>query len=184
MAAGARDEAAEWLARFSRIAADADRRWALAACARCEGLLAPVEALDEPFRRAIGLLEASPLVLELARTRLAYGEQLRRQGRRRDARMQLRPAHDLFAAAGARAWRERAAAELRAAGERVADAAPPRVDLTPQELNIALLVADGKTNKEIAVALYLSPKTIEYHLANTYRKLDIHSRAELARIVS
>ena len=81
-------------------------------------------------------------------------------------------------------WRERAAAELRATGERVADAAPPPVDLTPQELNIALLVADGKTNKEIAAALYLSPKTIEYHLANTYRKLDIHSRVELARIVS
>jgi DNA-binding NarL/FixJ family response regulator len=98
--------------------------------------------------------------------------------------MQLRPAHDLFAAAGATAWRERAAAELRATGERVIDAAPLPLDLTPQELNIALLVADGKTNKEIAAALFLSPKTIEYHLANTYRKLDIHSRAELARIVS
>jgi DNA-binding CsgD family transcriptional regulator len=183
-AAGARDEAAAWLARFGRIALDADRRWALAACARCEGLVATPESLDEPFHRAIGLLEGSPLALELARTRLSYGEQLRRQGRRRDARMQLRPAHDLFAAAGASAWRERAAAELRATGERVADAAPARVDLTPQELNIALLVADGKTNKEIAAALYLSPKTIEYHLANTYRKLDIHSRAELARLVS
>lgn len=183
-AVGARDEAAGWLARFSRIAADADRRWALAACARCEGLLAPAEALDEPFQRAIGLLADSPLALELARTRLAYGEQLRRHGRRRDARLQLRPAHDLFAAAGATAWQERAAAELRATGERVVDAVPPRLDLTPQELNIALLVADGKTNKEIAAALFLSPKTIEYHLANTYRKLDIHSRAELARIVS
>ena len=183
-AVGARDEAAGWLARFSRIATDADRRWALAACARCEGLLAPGEALDEPFQRAIGLLADSPLALELARTRLAYGEQLRRHGRRRDARLQLRPAHDLFAAAGATAWQERAAAELRATGERVVDAVPPRLDLTPQELNIALLVADGKTNKEIAAALFLSPKTIEYHLANTYRKLDIHSRAELARIVS
>jgi DNA-binding NarL/FixJ family response regulator len=124
------------------------------------------------------------LPLELARTRLAYGERLRRQGRRRDARMQLRPAHDLFSAAGATPWQERAAAELRATGERVIDTPQPSAELTPQELNIALLVAEGKTNKEIAAALFLSPKTIEYHLANTYRKLDIHSRAELARIVT
>jgi DNA-binding NarL/FixJ family response regulator len=98
--------------------------------------------------------------------------------------VQLRPAHDLFAAAGATPWQERAAAELRATGERVVEVARPHADLTPQELNISRLVAEGKTNKEIAAALYLSPKTIEYHLGNTFRKLDIHSRAELARIVS
>jgi DNA-binding CsgD family transcriptional regulator len=181
---GARAEAGEWLARFARIANAADRRWALAACARCEGLLAPADSFDEPFLRALELLDASPLPLELARTRLSYGEQLRRQGRRRDARMQLRPAHDLFASAGATRWQERAAAELRATGERATNAVRPTPELTPQELNISLLVAEGKTNKEIAAALFLSPKTIEYHLANTYRKLDIHSRAELARIVS
>ena len=98
--------------------------------------------------------------------------------------MQLRSAHDLFSAAGATPWQERAAAELRATGERVADRPRPHADLTPQELSISRLVAEGKTNKEIAAALFLSPKTIEYHLANTFRKLDIHSRAELARIVS
>jgi DNA-binding NarL/FixJ family response regulator len=81
-------------------------------------------------------------------------------------------------------WHERVAAELRATGEQVAEADSRPLDLTPQELHIAQLVADGKTNKEIAAALFLSAKTIEYHLANTYRKLDIHSRAELARLVA
>ena len=179
---GATDEAARWLARFARVATEAERRWALAACARCEGLLAAVE-FDEPFNRAIELLEPSPLALDLARTQLAYGERLRRQGRRRDARIQLRAAHDAFALAGATPWINRSAVELRATGVQVADAPPRRPELTPQELQIATLVAEGKTNKEIAAALFLSPKTIEYHLANTYRKLDIHSRAELARIV-
>ncbi len=160
----------------------ADRRWARAASARCEGILAPADSFDA-FGRAIDLLEAWPLPVEPARTRLAYGERLRRQGRRRDARMHLRSAHDLFSAAGATPWQERAAAELRATGERVADTPQAHADLTPQELSISRLVAEGKTNKEIAAALFLSPKTIEYHLANTFRKLDIHSRAELARIV-
>ena len=181
--AGSATEAAEWLDRYSQIAADADRTWALAACARCEGLLA-AGSFDGLFGRAIELLADSPLVLELARTRLAYGGRLRRQGRRRDARMQLRAAYDVFVSAGATPWHERVAAELRATGEQVAEAGSRPLDLTPQELHIAQLVADGKTNKEIAAALFLSAKTIEYHLANTYRKLDIHSRAELARLVS
>jgi DNA-binding CsgD family transcriptional regulator len=182
--AGATDEAAAWLQRFARIATEAERKWALAACARCEGLLATADSFDEPFNRAIELLEPSPLALDKARTRLAYGERLRRQGRRRDARIQLRAAHDAFTLAGATPWIDRSAAELRATGVQVADAGPRPPDLTPQERQIATLVADGKTNKEIAAAMYLSAKTIEYHLANTYRKLDIHSRAELARIVT
>jgi DNA-binding CsgD family transcriptional regulator len=182
--AGSTDEARDWLSRFSAIAEAADRTWAIAACARCEGLLADGEACDEPFTRALALHESSSLTLERARTQLAYGERLRRQGRRRDARTLLRLAHDAFAIAGASLWQARATSELRATGERVADDAEPLPDLTPQELHIALQVAEGKTNKEIAAALFLSTKTIEYHLANTYRKLDIHSRAELARIVT
>jgi len=182
--AGMPEEAARWLGRFKAISEEAGRTWALAACARCEGLLAVAEEFDEPFERALDLLEPPSLLLDLARTQLAYGERLRRQGRRRDARVHLRAAYDAFALAGAAAWLERATAELRATGVQVADAAPRLPDLTPQELHIALLVADGKTNKEIAAALFLSPKTIEYHLANTFRKLDIHSRAELARLVT
>ncbi len=181
---GAAPEVTRWLGRFSQIATEANRTWALAACARCEGLLAPADAFETPFERALELLEPSPLGLELARTRLAYGERLRRQARRREARTQLRAAHEAFAAVGAAPWQARAAAELRATGEQVAREAHPLPVLTPQELHIAALVAEGKTNKEIAAAIFLSPKTIEYHLANTFRKLDIHSRAELARIVA
>jgi DNA-binding CsgD family transcriptional regulator len=180
----AANEARRLLERFQPLADAAGNIWMRGACARCAGLLAPADAFDAPFASAIALLDRSPYALDLARARLAYGERLRRAGRRRDARVQLRPAHDLFAAAGATPWQERAAAELRATGERVVEVARPHADLTPQELNISRLVAEGKTNKEIAAALYLSPKTIEYHLGNTFRKLDIHSRAELARIVS
>jgi DNA-binding CsgD family transcriptional regulator len=181
---GAADEAGQWLARFTRIAEDAERTWALAACARCEGLLAPADSFDSPFCRGIELLEPTPLRLELGRIRLAYGERLRRDGRRRDARIELRLAHDAFAAAGAAPWQRRAAAELRATGEQIAEEVASLPELTPQELHIAIRVAEGQTNKEIAAALFLSPKTVEYHLANTFRKLDIHSRAELARIVA
>ncbi len=182
--AGNPAEGALWLGRFTQIAREADRTWAMAACARCEGLLADSDGFDDPFRRALELLEPSALALDRARTQLAYGERLRRRGRRRDARTQLRAAHHTFAAVAAAPWQARAAAELRATGEQMADEVAPLPELTPQELHIALLVAEGKTNKEIAASIFLSPKTVEYHLANTFRKLDIHSRAELARIVA
>ena len=177
-------KARDLLDRFDAISRPAGNTWMLAACLRCEGLLEPAEGFDSAFSAAIELLERSPYSLDLARTRLAYGERLRRAGRRRDAEAQLRPSFEAFAAVGAVPWQERAAQELRGAGVRVSSEPRPRVDLTPQELHIASLVADGKTNKEIAAALFLSAKTVEYHLANTFRKLDIHSRAELARIVT
>ena len=124
-------------------------------------------------------------MFEEARTRLAYGERLRRTGRRREARAQLRAALEGLDAVGASPWAERARAELHATGETVGPRRPRGTEqLTPQELHIAELVGQGKTNKEIAAQLYLSPKTIEYHLANAYRKLDVHSRAELTRIIS
>ena len=173
------------LGRFRQAAERAQRRWALAAVARCDGLLAPPGSFDDPFRHALSLLEGAPTVLERARAELAYGERLRRAGRRREARIQLRAAHETFASSGAAPWADRAAAELAATGENLgARTVERRSQLTPQELQIAYLVAEGKTNKEIAVRLYLSPKTIEYHLANAYRKLDVHSRAELTRVVS
>jgi DNA-binding CsgD family transcriptional regulator len=99
------------------------------------------------------------------------GERLRREGRRREA-VQLRAAYEAFSAVGAAPWQARAAVELRATGEQIADEVKPLPDLTPQELHIAQLVAEGKTNKEIAASMFLSPKTVEYHLANTFRKLD------------
>jgi DNA-binding CsgD family transcriptional regulator len=178
------EDAHELLDRFRVVARQANRQWALAAVARCEGILAADDAFEEPFERSLELLDGSPLVLDRARTQLAYGERLRRAGRRREARSLLRVAHETFAAVDAAPWAERAAAELRATGETVGPRTPDRRgELTPQELQIAGLAGEGKTNREIAAQLYLSPKTIEYHLANTYRKLGIHSRVELARAI-
>jgi DNA-binding CsgD family transcriptional regulator len=180
---GETEHARRWLARFGAAAERSKRRWALAAVARCEGVLA--EDSDGCFERALALLERSPLALERARTQLVYGEKLRRSGRRREARAHLQAAHAAFALVDATPWVERAAAEVRATGATVGSRAPDRMSqLTPQELQIAHLVAVGQTNKEIATQLYLSPKTIEYHLANTYRKLEVHSRVELTRVLA
>jgi DNA-binding CsgD family transcriptional regulator len=179
-----RAEAEELLERFRGVSERARRQWALAAVARCDGILAGGDRFAEAFERSLELLEGSPLTLDRARTQLAYGERLRRAGRRRDARVHLRAAHEAFAAVDAAPWADRAAAELRATGETVGPRTPDRrAELTPQELQIAQLVAAGRTNREAAAQLYLSPKTIEYHLANAYRKLGIHSRVELARAI-
>lgn len=117
-----------------------------------------------------------------ARNQLLYGEWLRRERSRREARVHLRAASELFRALGAAPWEERAAAELRATGETARKRDPSTLDqLTPQELQIADLVADGLTNREIATQLYLSPRTIEYHLRKVFSKLGIASRSELIR---
>ena len=180
---GSADEARDLLARFAPLAVSTRNVWMQGACARCEGVLATAEEFDEPFTRALGLLEPSPYTLELARVQLAFGERLRRAGGRH-ARIHLQAAHEAFAAAGAGLWQQRTAAELRATGAYVSPDTAPPLDLTPQERAIATLVAEGRSNKEIAAAVYLSPKTIEYHLANTFRKLNIHSRRDLARLIS
>jgi len=173
------------LAQFEAIAVRAERTWAEAAAHRCRGLLADADTFDDHFQRSLALLDQSPLTLDRARTQLAYGERLRRAGRRREARSHLRAAHAAFAAAGATPWAGRANAELQATGEATGPRTPDRrAALTPQEVQIAHLAAEGQTNKQIATQLYLSPKTIQYHLANTYRKLNIHSRAELARAIT
>lgn len=151
-----------------------------ATAARARGLLAPDDALDDAFREAFELHEDSDDLWSLARTRLAFGERLRRGGRRRDAREQLRSALQAFEDQGADAWAERARAELRASGETLRRRKSwEKEELTPQELQIALHVARGMTNREVGAALFLSHKTIEFHLGGVYRKLDMHSRAEL-----
>jgi DNA-binding NarL/FixJ family response regulator len=122
------------------------------------------------------------MAFERARTLLALGMRRRRSRRRADARAALQEALAYFERGGARPWAEHAQAELRAIGEM-----PPRENadglrlLTPQELQVALIVAQGSTNREAAAALFLSPKTVEFHLGNTYRKLGLRSRAELVR---
>ena len=138
--------------------------------------------MDAHFLNALVLHELSQSPFALARTQLSYGERLRRAGRRVDAREQLRAALDRFEQLGAASWAERARSELRASGETLRRRDSVEAEqLTPQELQIALQVAEGKTNKEVGAALFLSHKTIEFHLGRIYRKFDFHSRAELIR---
>jgi DNA-binding NarL/FixJ family response regulator len=120
--------------------------------------------------------------LQRARTELLYGEWLRRQRRRTDARVHLRAALQAFRRLGAIPWAERAEAELRATGETARKRDVSAADqLTPQELQIAGLVTDGLTNREIAAQLYLSPRTVDYHLRKVFTKLGIASRTDLVR---
>jgi DNA-binding CsgD family transcriptional regulator len=153
----------------------------LAIVDRCRGLLTRND-FDAPFKRATTNHTLWDNPFELARTRLCFGERLRRARRRRDAREQLRAANATFEELAAAPWAARAATELRATGETVRrrDSADDE-ELTPQELQIAVHVAEGKSNREIGAALFLSPRTVEFHLTRVYRKLNIHSRAELIR---
>jgi DNA-binding NarL/FixJ family response regulator len=122
--------------------------------------------------------------VELARAQLLYGEWLRREGRRVDARTQLRAAHDAFAAMGADAFAERARRELLATGETVRKRTVETTgELTAQEAHIARLAAEGLTNPEIGAALFISPRTVEWHLRKTFTKLGITTRRELRRIL-
>ncbi len=164
------------------VAADAKGQpWSRARARRAEGLVAGDDEIDATFSAALGLHALTPDRFETARTRLAYGERLRRAGRRVDARVELRGALACFEQLGARCWSLRAAAELTATGETVERAdAGWRTSLTPQELQVSLLLAEGRTTREAAAALFLSPKTVEYHLRKVYTKLGIHSRDELS----
>jgi DNA-binding NarL/FixJ family response regulator len=136
----------------------------------------------EQFETALaGSADISPF--EQARAELLYGEWLRRGRKRREARGHLRRAADLFRQVGAPPWEERAAGELRATGAKARKRDPSTLDqLTPQELQIAGLVASGMTNRQIAEQLYLSPRTIDYHLRKIFSKLGVASRTELVQM--
>ena len=182
---GRDDEALELLDVFERLATKADRAWALGAAARYRGALANSGEVDSWYEQACAFHERTERQFELARTELSFGERLRRDGRRANARPHLRSALEMFDRAGAAPWAERARAELRATGENVRKRDPSVVErLTPQELQVVLAVGDGRTNREAAAALFLSTKTIEYHLHNAYRKLNVRSRAQLVRLVA
>jgi len=155
--------------------------WALARAARVGALLAADDEFEDRFDQAIELHGQTPDAFETARTRLAYGARLRRSRQRVRAREQLRVAIEIFDTLGAEPWSNLARAELEATGETARKRDPSTLgQLTPQELQIAMLLADGRTTRETAASMFLSPKTIEYHLRNVYRKLGIHSRRELA----
>ena len=177
---GRGEEAAGIAAAYRRQAAAKGQPWALARAARAEGLVAGDDAFAAWFEQALRWHEATPDTFERARSELAYGERLRRVRRRGEARAHLRAAHAAFEHLGAEPWAERARLELAASGETARRRDPSTLDdLTPRELQIALDLAGGLTTREAAAKLYLSPKTIEYHLRSIYRKLAIASRAEL-----
>ena len=175
------DEAAAVLEAF-RTREHTGGTWAPAAVARCEGLLAPADAFEHHFERALELHAQGRQPFEHGRTALLYGERLRRGRQRARARDPLRTALDLFAALGAEPWTARVEAELVAAGGAPAAERERAASdlLTPGELQVALMVARGLRNREVAASLFLSEKTVERHLTSTYRKLDLRSRAELA----
>ncbi|HUJ56768.1 MAG TPA: AAA family ATPase [Gaiellaceae bacterium] len=167
-------------AEYEAAAVTKGQPWARARAARARGLVAADGEFALCFDEALELHAETPDVFEVARTRLVYGARLRRSGQRTAAREQLRAAHETFEDLGAAPWAEQARAELAATGETARRRDPStRDELTPQELQVSLLLAEGRTTKEAAAALFLSPKTIEYHLRNAYRKLAIHSREEL-----
>lgn len=177
--AGRVAEAAEPAALYCARADAKAQPWAMARAERVRGLLGADDELDSHFGAALALHGRTLDVFEEARTRLTYGSRLRRTRRRVDARTQLRAALRTFVQLGARSWAEVAQAELEATGETVRGVADTD-HLTPQELQIGLLLGRGKTTREAASALFLSPKTVEYHLRHIYTKLGIRSRAELA----
>ena len=153
--------------------------------ARCRALLSDGTAADDLYREAIGRLGRTPLQPELARARMLYGEWLRREGRRLDAREQLRTAYDMLAAIGMVAFAERARRELIATGEVVRKrSAEAATTLTAQEALIARLARDGRTNAEIGAQLYLSARTVEWHLRKVFAKFGIGSRRELNAVLA
>jgi len=168
------------LARLGEHTENSDSDWALGLLARARAQVSPAERAEPLYREAITRLGRTRLGPELARTRLLYGEWLRRNNRRVDARFELRAAHDLMVTIGMEAFAERARSELLATGERVRKRSAETLEgLTPQELQIARLARDGLSNPTIGARLFLSPRTVEWHLRKVFTKLGIRSRQDL-----
>jgi DNA-binding CsgD family transcriptional regulator len=177
----------DWLSERARVN---PTEWALGIEARIRALLSDGEAADRFYRESVERLGRTRIRAELARSRLLYGEWLRRQGRRVDAREQLRTAHQMLAEMGMAAFAERARRELRATGEtarkRTASAtrtAAASAALTAQEAQVAWLARDGLSNPEIGARLFISPRTVQYHLSSVFTKLGISSRSQLDRVL-
>ena len=172
------ESALEWLSERTGVISSG---WAAGIEARVRALLSEGEVAESLYRESVAHLSGPPVRLELARSHLLYGEWLRRERRRLDARKQLRAALEAFTSMGAGAFARRAERELLATGERARKrTADTRDQLTPQETQIARLAANGHTNREIAAQLFISPSTVEYHLRKAFRKLDVKSRTQLA----
>lgn len=182
--AGRADAAAAGLTGLRIWADHVDSAWARALVARCTGILASPEDAESHFEEALTLHSAGGRPFDTARTALLYGEHLRRRRRRARARTHLRSAHETFARLGAAPWADKARAELEATGETARKRDVHAADtLTPQELQIARFVSQGATNRAIASRLFLSPRTVDYHLHKVFTKLGLGSRAELTRMM-
>ena len=180
---GRHDEAAAALERLSERTQASGTDWALGIEAGSRALLSEGDDAESLYREAVERLARCRGVVHLARARLSYGEWLRRENRRVDAREQLRAAYEIFSGIGGEGFAERARHELLATGEtarkRSDDA---RGVLTPQEAHIARLAKDGLSNPEIGAQLFISPRTVQYHLRKVFMKLDITSRNQLSRV--
>jgi ATP/maltotriose-dependent transcriptional regulator MalT len=179
--------ALEWLSERARVT---PTEWALGVEARVRALLSDGEVAESCYRESIQRLGRTPIRAELARSHLLYGEWLRRQGRRLDAREQLRTAHRMLDAMGMAAFAERARRELAATGETArkrtapADRTPRASEpLTFQEAQVARLARDGLSNPEIGTRLFISTRTVKYHLSKVFTKLGINSRSQLHQVV-
>jgi DNA-binding CsgD family transcriptional regulator len=182
---GAHDEATAALGRLEERTSAVSTDWALGVQAWSRALLTDGEAAESLYREAIERLGRSRVAVHLARAHLVYGEWLRRENRRIEAREHLRTAHDMFSRSGALAFAERARRELRATGEtaRIRNDETRGV-LTAQEAQIALLAREGLSNPEIGAQLFISPRTVQYHLHKVFAKLEITSRNQLSRLPS
>jgi ATP/maltotriose-dependent transcriptional regulator MalT len=179
---GRTDRAATAFQRLSETTVTSGTDWALGIEARSRALLNEDDTVDELYREAIDRLGRTHAHAEHARAHLVYGEWLRRIGRRVDAREHLRTAHSMFARMGAEAFAERSRRELVATGETVRKrTVETRFELTAQEAQIAQLAAEGRTNPEIGAELFISARTVEWHLRKVYPKLGISSRRQLRR---
>jgi len=180
---GAREAAADALRRLEERTHASGSDWALGIEARSRALLSDGPAADALYREAIARLGRTRVAVHLARAHLVYGEWLRREHRRVDAREHLRRAHEMLGRMGAEAFTERARRELLATGETVQKrTAEPRdglTALTAQEAQVARLAAEGRTNPEIGGQLFISPRTAEYHLRKVFAKLGVRSRHAL-----
>ena len=183
---GQPERAAAAMGRLTELTLPSGTAWGLGVAARSRALLSEGDEAERLYREAIGHLSSAPARTELARAHLLYGEWLRRQRRRREAREHLRTARDMLEAMGMDAFAERAGRELRATGEtaRKRTAATARdEELTGQEAQIARLAREGLSNPEIGTRLFISARTVQYHLGNIFAKLGIASRSQLSHIL-
>ena len=182
---GSAERATDALRWLTTAAPACGTDWALGMEARSRALVSDGDAAERFYREAIERLGRTRLAAELARAHLLYGEWLRRERRRRDARAQLRTAHEQFAAMGAEGFTERAARELLATGETARKRTVTTIDeLTAQESRIAHLARDGASNQDIATQLFISRKTVEYHLHKVFTKLGVSTREDLADVLA